>query len=95
MSLRNSGPAGEFHNSVARIQMTLNTKLRPWRIKTRKATSWRLALGDADRWQRIVKNLGAMVHRLDRSLVPEIESAVGLSPEWYQPEERRIRWLAM
>ncbi len=43
-------------------------------------------IGDADRWQKIVENLGAMVRELDRSLVPEIESAVGLSPEWYQPE---------
>ena len=43
-------------------------------------------IGDADRWQKIVENLGAMVRELDRSLVPEIEAAVGPSPEWYQPE---------
>jgi hypothetical protein len=43
-------------------------------------------IGDADRWQQIVENLGAMVRELDRSLVPEIEAAVGPSPEWYQPE---------
>jgi hypothetical protein len=43
-------------------------------------------IGDADRWQKIVENLGAMVRELDRSLVPEIEGAVGPSPEWYQPE---------
>ena len=42
--------------------------------------------GDAARWQKIVENLGAMVRELDRSLVPDIESAVGPSPEWYQPE---------
>jgi hypothetical protein len=42
--------------------------------------------GDADRWQKIVENLGAMVRELDRSLVAEIEGAVGPSPEWYQPE---------
>jgi hypothetical protein len=43
-------------------------------------------IGDADRWQKIVENLGAMVRELDRSLVPEIEAAVDPSPEWYQPE---------
>jgi hypothetical protein len=43
-------------------------------------------IGDADRWQKIVENLGAVVRELDRSLVPEIEAAVGPSPEWYQPE---------
>jgi hypothetical protein len=43
-------------------------------------------IGDAARWQKIVENLGALVRELDRSLVPEIESVVGPSPEWYQPE---------
>jgi hypothetical protein len=43
-------------------------------------------VGDADRWQKIVENLAAIVRELDRSLVPEIEAAVGPSPEWYQPE---------
>jgi hypothetical protein len=43
-------------------------------------------IGDADRWWKIVENLGAMVRELDRSLVPEIEAAVGPSPGWYQPE---------
>ena len=43
-------------------------------------------IGDAARWQKIVENLGAMVRELDRTLVPEIEAAVGPSPEWYQPE---------
>ncbi len=43
-------------------------------------------IGDADRWQKIVENLGSMVRELDRSLVPAIEAAVGPSPEWYQPE---------
>jgi hypothetical protein len=44
-------------------------------------------VGDADRWRKIVENLGAMVRELDRSLVPEIEAAVGPSPEWYQPDK--------
>jgi hypothetical protein len=43
-------------------------------------------IGDAARWQQIVENLGALVHELERSLVPEIEAAVGPSPAWYQPE---------
>ena len=43
-------------------------------------------IGDADRWQKIVENRAAIVRELDRSLVPEIEVAVGPSPEWYQPE---------
>jgi hypothetical protein len=43
-------------------------------------------IGDAASWQKIVENLGAMVRELDRSLLPEIESAVGPSPDWYQPE---------
>jgi hypothetical protein len=43
-------------------------------------------IGDADRWQKIVENLGAMVRELERSLVPEIEAAAGPSPEWYQPD---------
>jgi len=43
-------------------------------------------IGDPDRWQKIVENLGALVRELDRSLVPEIEAAVGPSPEWYKPE---------
>ena len=33
-----------------------------------------------------VETLGAMVRELDRSLVPEIEAAVGPSREEYQPE---------
>jgi hypothetical protein len=43
-------------------------------------------IGDAARWQKIVENLGALVRELDRTVVPEIEAAVGPSPEWYQPE---------
>ena len=43
-------------------------------------------IGDADRWQKIVENLAALVRELDRTLVPEIERAAGPSPDWYQPE---------
>lgn len=43
-------------------------------------------IGDGARWEKIVANLGALVSELDRSLVPEIEAAVGPSPEWYAPD---------
>jgi hypothetical protein len=43
-------------------------------------------IGYADRWQKIVENLAALVAELDRSFVPEIEAAAGPSPEWYRPE---------
>jgi hypothetical protein len=43
-------------------------------------------IGDAERWQKIVENLAALVAELDRTLVPEIAAKVGPSPEWYQPE---------
>jgi hypothetical protein len=43
-------------------------------------------IGDAERWQKIVENLAALVAELDRTLVPEIEAKVGPSPEWYHPE---------
>lgn len=44
------------------------------------------ATGDAEQWQKIAENLGALVAELDRSFVPEIESVAGPSPEWYKPE---------
>jgi hypothetical protein len=43
-------------------------------------------IGDADNWRKIVENLGTLVAELDRTLVNEIETAVGASPEWYRPE---------
>jgi hypothetical protein len=43
-------------------------------------------IGDADQWQKIAENLGALVAELDRTLVPAIEAAAGPSPEWYKPE---------
>ena len=33
-----------------------------------------------------MENLGALVAELDRTLVNEIEAAVGASPDWYKPE---------
>jgi hypothetical protein len=43
-------------------------------------------IGNAERWQKIVDNLAALVAELDRSFVPEIEAKVGSSPAWYRPE---------
>jgi hypothetical protein len=43
-------------------------------------------IGDAERWQRIVENLAALVAELDRTFVPAVEAAAGPSPEWYQPQ---------
>ncbi len=43
-------------------------------------------IGDAEHWEKIVENLGALVAELERTFVPEIEAATGPSPEWYQPE---------
>ena len=43
-------------------------------------------IGDANRWQKIVENLAAIVAELERSFVPEIVAAVGPSPEWYEPQ---------
>ncbi len=43
-------------------------------------------IGDADQWQKIVENLGALVAELERTFVPEVEAVAGSSPEWYQPE---------
>jgi len=41
---------------------------------------------DAEQWQKIVENLGALVAELERTFVPEIEAAAGPSPAWYKPE---------
>ncbi|MFZ0312181.1 MAG: hypothetical protein WAL85_05695 [Candidatus Korobacteraceae bacterium] len=43
-------------------------------------------IGDAQQWQKIVENLGALVAELQRTFVPEVEAAAGPSPEWYHPE---------
>jgi hypothetical protein len=43
-------------------------------------------IGDAEQWQKIVENLGALVAELERTFVPEVEAAAGPSPEWYHLE---------
>ncbi|MEQ1886845.1 MAG: hypothetical protein ABL967_17420 [Bryobacteraceae bacterium] len=39
-----------------------------------------------DRWEEIVENLAAIVKEVEKSFVEEVETAVGTSPSWYQPE---------
>ena len=53
---------------------------------SRAAAQGQYPIGDADNWRKIVENLGALVAELDQTLAPEIEKAVGASPEWYKPE---------
>lgn len=55
-------------------------------VSANAAAAAQYPIGDAARWQQIAENLGALVRELDRSLVPEIETAVGPSPSWYAPE---------
>ncbi|HEY2446397.1 MAG TPA: hypothetical protein VGI20_11740 [Rhizomicrobium sp.] len=43
-------------------------------------------IGGPERWSKIVDNLAALVAMLDKSFVPEIETAAGPAPEWYRPE---------
>jgi hypothetical protein len=51
-----------------------------------KHTGGQFLIGDAERWQRIVENLAALVAEYDRSFVPAIEAAAGPTPEWYSPK---------
>jgi len=54
---------------------------------TRKAVAGgQYPIGDAERWEKIVENLGALVAELERTFVPEVEAVAGASPEWYKPE---------
>jgi hypothetical protein len=46
-------------------------------------------IGDAQRWQKIVDNLFAVVAELERTFVPEVEAISGPSPDWYKPESDR------
>lgn len=52
---------------------------------TRAASGGQYPIGDAEHWQKIVENLGALVAELERSFLPEVEAAGGASPEWYKP----------
>jgi hypothetical protein len=44
-------------------------------------------IGDAEQWDKIVDNLGALVAELERTFVPEVEAVTGPSPAWYEPEK--------
>ncbi len=52
---------------------------------TAGAAQGQYPVGDAEQWQKITENLGALVAELDRTFVPEIEAVAGPSPEWYKP----------
>ena len=58
----------------------------PLPVAANAVISGQYPIGDADRWQKIVENLGALVGELEKTFVPEIEGAAGPSPEWYQPQ---------
>lgn len=42
-------------------------------------------IGDQESWKRIVANLAVIFDELDRTLLPEIETAVGPAPDWFEP----------
>lgn len=44
-------------------------------------------IGDAARWNSIVANLAALVTELDRTFLPDIESASGGAPAWFHARE--------
>lgn len=54
-------------------------------IGPKNAPGGQYPIGDAAQWQKIVKNLAAMVRELERGFVPEVEQAAGPSPAWYRP----------
>jgi hypothetical protein len=54
-------------------------------VAVRALGAMQYPIGDAERWQKIVENLAAIVKELDQSFVPDIERAAGPTPEWYQP----------
>jgi len=58
----------------------------PLPVAPRAMDGMQYPIGNAERWQKIVENLAALVAELDRTLVPEIERAAGPAPEWYRPE---------
>jgi hypothetical protein len=49
-------------------------------VAVRALGAMQYPIGNAERWQKIVENLAALVSELDRSLVPEIEQAAGPTP---------------
>jgi hypothetical protein len=78
-----------FHAVVAMFMVYgLGSKATLILPPTQKAAAGaQYMIGDAENWQKIVENLGALVAELERTFVPEIEAVTGSSPEWYQPEK--------
>jgi hypothetical protein len=52
---------------------------------TARDTARQYPIGDTENWKKIVANVGAIVDQLERTFVPEIESAVDPAPEWFDP----------
>jgi len=80
---------GTWSHQVTAIFQVLGVGFKasvPIPVAIRAMDGMQYPIGNAERWQKIVENLAALVAELDRSMVPEIERAAGPTPEWYQPE---------
>jgi hypothetical protein len=58
----------------------------PLPVAKRAIGAGQYSIGNAQRWQKIVDNLAALVAELDKTFVPAIEAISGPVPEWYKPE---------
>ncbi len=58
----------------------------PLPVAKRAIAAGQSSIGNAQRWQKIVDNLAALVAELDKTFVPAIEAISGPVPEWYKPE---------
>jgi hypothetical protein len=58
----------------------------PLPVAKRAIGAGQYSIGDAQRWQKIVDNLSALVAELDRTFVTALEKVSGPVPEWYKPE---------
>jgi hypothetical protein len=80
---------GTWSHGVTAVFRVLGVGFRaalPIPVTARALGATQYPIGDAERWQKIVENLAALVAELDRSFVPDVEAASGPSPEWYQPD---------
>jgi hypothetical protein len=80
---------GTWSRQVTAIFQVLGVGFKaslPIPVAIRAMDGMQYPIGNAERWQKIVENLAALITELDRTLVPEIERAAGPTPEWYQPE---------
>jgi hypothetical protein len=55
-------------------------------VAARAVAGSQYPIGNAEQWEKVVENLGALVKELDRTFVPDIERVAGPTPEWYRPE---------